>query len=296
MSRIMMLSKLKSIFIIIIALSFILFGCSSGKKNTSEKASPNVESVDLLESKNTNISTQSQTDEFAEQQINYEIKKLNSEINYLKEQLMALDVKSSLYSDPFDVYNKEIILNNGSSIFCKILSQDNNQIFVETLIGNLTIDRTSVVRIVENITVLEDDKTSNEVIEISDDQQQQVIEDSDLLNKRKQQSSASIVLLGDIQESRDKSGNTILQGELQNIGTQRADLVRIDFILRKNFQGEIETLTAYAVGSSQVFKDTGIISNSSIKPGAIGEFKLIIPNSMGNFIGYTYELDWDFYE
>mgnify|MGYP001473884553 CR=1 FL=1 len=66
--------------------------------------------------------------------------------------------------------------------------------------------------------------------------------------------------------------------------------------MRKNFQGDIEILTTYAVGSSHVFKDTGIISNSSIKPGAIGEFKLIIPNSMGNFIGYTYELDWDFYE
>jgi len=296
MSRIIMLSKLKSIFIIIIALSFILFGCSSSKQNNSSKASKKGESVNLAESENSNISTQAQTDEFAEQQINYEIKKLNSEINYLKEQITTLDVKSSLYSDPFDVYNKEIILNNGSSIFCKILSQDSNKIFVETLIGNLTIDRTSVVRIVENITVLEDGQTSSEVVEISDEQQQQIIEDSDLLNKRKHQSSASIVLLGDIQESRDKSGNTILQGELQNIGTQRADLVRIDFILRKNFQGDIETLTAYAVGSSQVFKDTGIISNSSIKPGAIGKFKLIIPNSMGNFIGYTYALDWDFYE
>ena len=296
MSRIMMLSKLKSIFIVVIALSFILVGCSSSKSNTDSQEGQNIENVDLIQPNNSNNTNQSQSDEFAEQQINYEIKKLNSEINYLKDQLMALDVKSSLYADPFDIYNKEIILNNGSSIFCKILSQDSNQIFVETLIGNLTIDRSSVVRIVENITVLEDGQASNEIVEISDEEEQQIIEDSDLLNKRKQQSSASVILLGDIQESRDKSGNTILQGELQNIGTQRADLVRIDFILRKNFQGDIETLTAYAVGSSQVFKDTGIISNSSIKPGAIGEFKLIIPNSMGNFIGYTYELDWDFYE
>ena len=295
MSRIMMLSKLKNIFIITITLSFILFGCSSNKQNTSSKESQKAGSPGL-DSERANVSAQAQADEFSEQQTNYEIKKLNSEINYLKEQIMALDVKSSLYSDPFDIYNKEIILNNGSSIFCKILSQNNNQIFVETLIGNLTIDRASVVRIVENITVLEDGQLSNEVIEISDQEEQQIMEDSDLLNKRKQQSSASIVLLGDIQESRDKSGNTILKGELQNIGTQRADLVRIDFILRKNFQGDIETLTAYAVGSSHIFKDTGIISNSSIKPGAIGEFKLIIPNSMGNFIGYTYELDWDFYE
>ncbi len=295
MSRIMMLSKLNNIFIITITLSFILFGCSSNKQNTSSQESQKVGSSGL-DSERANVSAQAQADEFSEQQTNYEIKKLNSEINYLKEQIMALDVKSSLYADPFDIYNKEIILNNGSSIFCKILSQNNNQIFVETLIGNLTIDRTNVVRIVENITVLEDGQLSNEVIEISDQEEQQIMEDSDLLNKRKQQSSASIVLLGDIQESRDKSGNTILRGELQNIGTQRADLVRIDFTLRKNFQGDIETLTAYAVGSSHIFKDTGIISNSSIKPGAIGEFKIIIPNSMGNFIGYTYELDWDFYE
>ena len=94
----------------------------------------------------------------------------------------------------------------------------------------------------------------------------------------------------------DKSGNTIFSGQLKNIGTNRADLVRIDFILRKNFQGDIERLTAYATGSSHVFNDTGIISNSSIKPGAIGEFKIIIPNSIGNFIGYSYELHWDHYE
>ena len=117
---------------------------------------------DLSQNKNENIASKNiekesgndNTLEFADQQLNYQIKKLNSEINYIKDQLMALDVKSSLYADPFDIYNKEIMLNNGSSIFCKILSQTDTQIFVETLIGNLTIDRSSVVRIVENITCL----------------------------------------------------------------------------------------------------------------------------------------------
>ena len=110
------------------------------------------------------------------------------------------------------------------------------------------------------------------------------------------QSSASVILLGDIIESKDKSGNTILEGELKNIGSKRADLVRVDFILRKNFQGDVQTLTTYASGSSHVFKDSGIISNSSIKPGAIANFKLIIPNETGNFIGYSYHIEWDFYE
>ena len=288
-----MLLKLKSIFITIFACALILFGCSGNKPNKESNQAITEQNTHLINSDNQPIHDK---DQFESQQLNYEIKKLNSEINYLKEQITALDVKSSLYADPFDVYNKEIMLNNGSSIFCKIISQDNNQIFVETLIGNLTLDRSNVVRIVENITVLEGEQLSTEVIEISKEEEQKIINDSDFINKRKQQSSASIILIGDIKESKDKSGNTILQGELQNIGTQRADLVRIDFILRKNFQGDIEILTAYAVGSSHIFKDTGIISNSSIKPGALGQFKLIIPNSMGNFIGYTYELDWDFYE
>tara|TARA_B100001123_G_C15264335_1_gene1007847 strand:- start:875 stop:1696 length:822 start_codon:yes stop_codon:yes gene_type:complete len=267
-------------------------GCS-GKKAQSSKSniSKKTESPQVKPS----IANDKEQD-FSNQKLSYEIKKLNAEINYLKEQVTHLDVKSSLYADPFDVYNKEIMLNNGSSIFCKILSQDDNQIFVETLIGNLTIQRESVVRIVENITVLEENETDAQIIEITQEEEQQILDDADLIKKRKMQSSASVILLGDIIESKDKSGNTILEGELKNIGSKRADLVRVDFILRKNFQGDVQTLTTYASGSSHVFKDSGIISNSSIKPGAIANFKLIIPNETGNFIGYSYHIEWDFYE
>ncbi len=233
--------------------------------------------------------------DFSSQQLNYQIKKLNAEINFIKEQITSLDVKSSLYADPFVIYNKEIMLNNGSSIFCKILSQTDSEIFVETLIGNLTIQRESVVRIVENITVLSEDNNDVNIIEISVDEEE-ILSDAELIKQRQMQSSATVILLGDIKESKDKSGNSIFEGELKNIGSERADLVRIDFILRKNFQGDIETLTSYISGSSHVFKNSGIISNSSINPGAIGSFKLIVPNEIGNFIGYSYQIEWDFYE
>ena len=285
-----MLNKLVRLYIYIFVVSALFVGCSGGKKdNKNTKAS-----ITNNEMINDNASNDNAS-EFSEQQLNYQIKKLNSEINYLKEQVTALDVKSSLYADPFDIYNKEIMLNNGSSIFCKILSQTDQEIFVETLIGNLTIQRASVIRIVENITVL-DDEGSMDIIEISQDEKEEIISDAELIKQRQMQSSASVILLGDIQESKDKSGNTIFEGELKNIGTQRADLVRIDFILRKNFQGDIETLTTYVSGSSHIFKNSGIISNSSITPGAIGTFKLIVPNEIGNFIGYSYQIEWDFYE
>ena len=284
----MLISLIKYCIIIV-----LFFGCSTTKKETNQ----NIKSVENIsqESADKTSSNIDKVNQFSDQQLNFEIKKMLSEINYLKEKVTELDVKSSLYADPFSVYNKEIILNNGSSIFCKILSQDTNEIFVETLIGNLTINRLNVVRIVENIIVLEDNVASEAIIEISQDEET-AVEDADLINQRKQQSSASIILMGDIEESKDKSGNTILKGKLKNIGTERGDLVRIDFILRKNFQGDVTKVTAYASGSSHVFKNSGIISNSSIKPGAIGEFKVIIPNNIGNFIGYSYELYWDHYE
>tara|TARA_B100000941_G_C28502086_1_gene554979 strand:+ start:1149 stop:2003 length:855 start_codon:yes stop_codon:yes gene_type:complete len=284
-----MLNKLVKLYVFVFAITTFFVGCSS-KKN-----------IENNNEQNTSVNTQNTTEEtkssdFADQQLNYQIKKLNSEINYLKDQLMELDVKSSLYADPFDVYSKEIILNNGSSIFCKILSQNDTEIFVETLIGNLTLDRSSVVRIVENITVLDEENRMIEVIEISQDEKEEIISDADLIKQRQMLTSASVILIEDIKESKDKSGNTIFEGELKNIGTQRADLVRVDFILRKNFQGDIETLTTYATGSSHVFKNSGVISNSSIEPGAIANFKLIIPNDIGNFIGYSYQIEWDFYE
>ena len=285
-----MLNKLVRLYICIFAVSALFVGCSSSKKDSTNIKTP----ISKSDTINDNVSNDNDS-EFSEQQLNYQIKKLNSEINYLKEQVTALDVKSSLYADPFDIYNKEIMLNNGSSIFCKILSQTDQEIFVETLIGNLTIQRANVIRIVENITVL-DDEGSMDIIEISQDEKEEIISDAELIKQRQTQSSASVILLGDIQESKDKSGNTIFEGELKNIGTQRADLVRMDFILRKNFQGDIETLTAYVSGSSHIFKNSGIISNSSITPGAIGRFKLIVPNEIGNFIGYSYQIEWDFYE
>jgi len=287
-----MLNKLVKTHILLLVVFCTVTGCSGGKKDNLKSAQPN-KSDSVIGAQPSNASN---TSEFSDQQLNYQIKKLNAEINYLKEQLTALDVKSSLYADPFDVYNKEIMLDNGSSIFCKILSQTDQEIFVETLIGNLTIQRASVIRIVENITVLEGDAYNNNIVEINTEEEQSIISDAELIKQRQMQSSASVVLLGDILESKDKSGNTIFEGELKNIGTQRADLVRIDFILRKNFQGDIETLTTYVSGSSHVFKNSGIISNSSIKPGAIGTFKLIVPNEIGNFIGYSYQIEWDFYE
>tara|TARA_Y100000739_G_C20577790_1_gene451178 strand:+ start:569 stop:1429 length:861 start_codon:yes stop_codon:yes gene_type:complete len=273
----------------------LFFSCSTSNKLETNETQNNNQLVSPVKSKSENLSSSSEN-EFVDQQISFEMQKMLSEINFLKQQVNTLELQSSMYTNPFSIYNKEIILNNGSSIFCKIISQDENEIFVETLIGNLTLKRENVVRVVENVIVLEEDNLDQQIIEISTEEEESILKEADLIKQRKSQSSASIIILGDIKESKDKTGNTIFNGELKNIGTERGDLVRIDFILKKNFQGDIERLTAYANGSTHIFKDTGIISNSSIKPGAVGSFQIIIPKSIGNFIGYSYELHWDHYE
>ena len=233
-------------------------------------------------------------------ELNMQIKKLQVELDHYKSNLRELSAKSQVWGNPFKVYNKEIILTNGTTVFGKIVYQDRDVVKVETLIGKLIIDRGDIVRVVENI--IEEDGKEEAQMSISPDQIEiiEVQNDDDesginIIERRKQNQMASLVLIGDIQENKDKAGNTILNGEIKNIGTQRADFAKINITFRKNWHGDVETLTAFARGSYYTFK-TGVSSDSSILPGAIAEFELIVPKSLGAFIGYSYTVDWEQYE
>ena len=56
------------------------------------------------------------------EELGLQIKKLRAELDFLNEELYLLKAQSQVWENPFSIYNKEIVLNNGSSIFCKILS------------------------------------------------------------------------------------------------------------------------------------------------------------------------------
>ena len=170
---------------------------------------------------------------------------------------------------------------------------------VETLIGKLIIDRSTIVRVIENIIEGEEgDESSSlspdqiEVVEVLDANDESGI---NIIERRKQNQTAHLILMGTIQEKKDKSGNTILSGEIKNVGAQRADFAKINVTFRKNWHGDTETLTAFTRGTYYTFK-TGITSDSSILPGAIAEFELVVPKSTGAFIGYSYNLDWEQYD
>ena len=93
------------------------------------------------------------------------------------------------------------------------------------------------------------------------------------------------------------SGNyhIVFNGEIKNIGGRRADFVKMDFVFRKNWSGETRTLTTFIQGSYNTF-DSGIVSDASLLPGALGKFELYVPQDFGSFIGYSYVIDWEEYQ
>ena len=224
-----------------------------------------------------------------------EITKLKSELDRNTEELYKLKAQSQIWNNPFSIYNKEIILTNGSTVYGKIKYQDQDVLHVETLIGDLTIQRNNIKRIIENITQAPDSTDSinnlrkNQILEIKKDEQNTIFKPTTKL-------LANAIMLGDITEDVDFRGNRTLRGDIKNIGEARADFVKINFVFRMNWQGTTKSLTAFVQGSKHVFPDSQIESDSSIEIGAVAGFELVIPPDFGQFIGYSYTIDWEQYD
>ena len=41
---------------------------------------------------------------------------------------------------------------------------------------------------------------------------------------------------------------------------------------------------------------SGIVSDASLLPGALGKFELYVPQDFGSLIGYSYVIDWEEYQ
>ena len=242
------------------------------------------------------------SNDFILNELNFEIKKITAEFKHLSREMDDLKALSKMWINPLTIYSKEIILKNGSTVFGKIIYQDDKSLKVETLIGYLIIKRDEVVRIVDNV--------------ITEDQQEYVPEQiresyapppmpkltvpkytSASVSNRDmgQKFSANCVLMGNISEKKDSQGNIVFNGEIKNIGGRRADFVKVDFVFRKNWSGETKTLTTFIAGSYNTF-DSGIVSDASLLPGALGRFELYVPQDFGSFIGYSYVVDWEEYQ
>ena len=240
--------------------------------------------------------------DFILNELNFEIKKLTAEFKHLSREMDDLKALSKMWINPLTIYSKEVILKNGSTVFGKIVYQDDKSLKLETLVGYLIIKRDQVVRIIDNV--------------VTEDQQEYIPEQiresyspppmpqltvprytSPSVSAREagQKFSANCVLMGNIAEKKDTQGNILFNGEIKNIGGRRADFVKVDFVFRKNWSGETRTLTTFIKGSYNTF-DSGIVSDASLLPGAMGQFDLYVPQDFGSFIGYSYVIDWEQYQ
>jgi hypothetical protein len=240
-------------------------------------------------------------------ELNFEVKKLGAEVRHLSGELRDLQAKSAMWANPLTIYSKEIILDNGSTFYGKIVYQDEKILKVETLIGYLIIERASVVRIVENVpeqsTGAVGEAETPGMSETTTAPANRVTEPSYVSAQPTTQPARevarssfapNVVLVGTINETKDRSGNLKLSGQVKNIGGRRADFVKLNFVFRQDWSGHTKTLTTFVKGSFNTF-ESGITSDASLLPGATGNFELYIPKSFGSFIGYSYTIDWEDY-
>ena len=286
---------MNNIKLYLISIICTLFMYSCGGKDAENTASPDVNLNESSNGSNYNLTQDSVVEKNMPEiieDLRMDIKKLKAELDYQHENLSKLEAQTKVFANPFAIYNKEIVLNNGSSIFGKIVYQDQDVMKIETLIGQLIIDRNTIVRVVNQVSAYgnSDEESSNNQSGGSPD-----ASGVNLIQKRVKNLSAHLVLVGDITEEKDGSGNTVLSGEIKNVGNKRADFSKIIFTFRTNWQGDSKTLTAFINGITNTF-ETGISSDNSILPHAVGNFEMVIPKSFGSFIGYSYDIDWSQYE
>ena len=232
-------------------------------------------------------------------ELSFEIKKMTAELKYLNEEIENLKALSKMWVNPLAIYSKEIIMKNGSTVFGKIVYQDEESIKVESLVGFLIINRQNVVRIVDNVVTEEQAEYVPEQVRDSYTpppmpklaEPQYTSSERETSNKY----SANCVLMGNISEKKDAQGNIVFNGEIKNIGGRRSDFVKVDFVFRKNWSGETKTLTTFVRGGYHTF-DSGITTDATLLPGATGAFELYVPHDFGSFIGYSYVVDWEEYE
>ena len=232
-------------------------------------------------------------------ELSFEIKKMTAELKYLNEELENLKALSKMWVNPLAIYSKEIIMKNGSTVFGKVVYQDEESLKVETLVGYLIINRKDVVRIVDNVVTEEQaEYVPKQVRDCYTPPPMPKLAEPQYTSAERgaaKQYSANCVLVGNISEKKDAQGNIVFNGEIKNIGGRRADFVKVDFVFRKNWSGETKTLTTFVRGGYHTF-DSGITTDATLLPGATGAFELYVPHDFGSFIGYSYVIDWEEYE
>lgn len=201
---------------------------------------------------------------------------LKSSVDILHQQVDSLKRVISVYEKgrgPIPTIDEELLnlikipqlrhrieLQNGTIVNGEIIQEDDLGIILQTSIGQLAIERDRIV----NIT---DDLPPNAKVELTGEPFVNAFPDREEIT-----------------------------GKIKNIGTKRADFVRVIANLWSPTTMLIQKDSVFVTGKKQKYF-SGIRADTALEPGSVSEFKLVIPLSEGDKVSYrTYEVRWESYK
>ena len=107
-------------------------------------------------------------------------------------------------------------------------------------------------------------------------------------------------MLGNIISYSDDRGDTRLAGNVKNIGGKRADFVKMNITLYRDWSKKLEpkTFSVFVDGEKHYLSpdDSSMVSLNSISPKSEASFELLVPQSFGTVMSWTYNIDYEQYE
>ena len=201
---------------------------------------------------------------------------IKSSIDVLRQQVDSLKKIISVYEEgkgAMPNINEELLdlikipqlrhrieLQNGTVVNGEIIEEDDLGIIVQTSIGQLAIEKDKIIDIGEDLPPLAKVEIINEpFVDIYTDREEIV-------------------------------------GTLKNIGTKRADFVRVIANLWSPTTQLLYQDSVFVSGQNTKYY-TGIKSNTSLESGSIAEFKITVPIDSKDKVSYrTYEVRWESYK
>ena len=249
---------LKILFIII-----LLAGCSKKNKDVSPDADETIESTENTEKPPSFLETAEPFYPLKET-----VEDIQTQLNDLHARVIEYETRVSTPSFNTEVLkmikipqlNHEINLTNGTLIQGTIIQENMDQLIVQTQIGQLTIDKGNVESI-----------------------------------KEIAPATAKIDFDGDADE-KIMAESRLYSGTVTNTGLDRADFVRIIYQL---WGGETDLISSDStfIEGAQVVYQSGIITDTALRPGETAEFFLEIKSPSDKKVQYvTRDIHWDSYE
>jgi len=223
--------------------------------------------------------------------VKLEVQTLRSLLKGVQKDLeKQIDINSTeIWSSPFSIYNQELLLDNGTTLYGNIIYQDTDVITLETMIGKINVQRPTVIRVISHHP---DIPQKEELLE----EFTPIIESGNELYQK----PAEVILYGNMFSTTDNDGNQKLNGNVKNVGGKRADFVKMNITLYRDWSASLEpkTFTVFVDGHLQYLNpaDSSLISQNSLDPKGIAPFELIVPKSFGTVMSWTYEIDYEEYE